>query len=329
MASPRVLLQILADGRFHAGPDLGARLGCSRAAVWKAVHSLERAGLEIFSVRGKGYRLSRPLELLDAAAIRQAMQSGRRQRLSEVSVLFETDSTNARLMAQPLPADILGRACLAESQTAGRGRRGREWISPLGGNLYLSLQWRFQRSVAEMGGLSLAVGVAVSRALAECGAEAVRLKWPNDVLAEGRKLAGILLQVSGEAEGPCDIVMGIGLNLHASHLAAAIDQPWTALEDLVPRLPGRNWLAGRLLDHLVDIAEQYDRDGLPPFADEWQRRDAFAGQAVVLHTAQGQAAGVVQGIDADGALLLADAVGAIRAFHGGEVSLRLQAAGND
>ncbi len=327
MSRSRALLQVLADGRFHAGPELGERLGCSRAAVWKAVHGLERAGLEVFRVRGKGYRLARPLELLDATAILQAMRPAYRQRLAEVEVLFETDSTNTRLLAQPLAADGLARACLAESQTAGRGRRGRSWLSPLGGNLALSLGWRFQRSMAEMGGLSLAVGVAVARALSEVGAEAVQLKWPNDLLADGRKLAGILLQVSGEAAGPCDIVMGVGLNLHPSRLATSIDQPWTTLEDLLAAPPGRNALAGRLLDHLVHAAGEFDREGLAPFVDEWRRRDAFAGRSVVLQTAQGESRGVVQGIDAEGALLLTGASGTVQAFHSGEVSLRPQGVG--
>ncbi len=323
MVLSKPLLQLLADGHFHSGNQLGERLGCSRAAVWKMIQALETTGLDIFHVRGKGYRLAQAVELLDAERILAAMPETARQSLCGLDVLFDVDSTNTYLMQRPLGVMEGGHACFAEFQRVGRGRRGRQWISPFGGNLYLSLRWRFLRGAAGLGGLSLAVGVALLRALREEGVEGLTLKWPNDILLHGRKLAGVLLEISGETTGPCEVVIGVGLNVRVTDSARqAIDQPWSDLESSLGRPIARNRLAARVLSCLIDAASQYDRNGLGSFRDEWAAADAFAGREVLLQMPAAEIAGVAQGVDGNGALILALENGERRHFYSGEVSLR-------
>ncbi len=323
MAFSKPLLELLSDGHFYSGNQLGERLGCSRAAVWKMIQALESADIDIFHVRGKGYRLARAVELLSAERILAGMSEAGRQSLSRLDVLFDVDSTNTYLIERPLQTTETGCACFAEFQRLGRGRRGRHWASPFAGNLYLSLRWRFSRGAAELGGLSLAVGVALLRALRDEGVEGLSLKWPNDILLHGRKLAGILLEISGETDGPCEVVIGVGLNVRATEFAQeAIDQPWSDLESCLGRRVARNALAAQVLTDLIGAVRQYDRDGLDSFRDEWMAADAFFGREVVLQTPAAETSGVVQGVDENGALILALKNGARQHFYSGEISLR-------
>jgi len=323
VAFSRPLLELLSDGHFYSGNQLGERLGCSRAAVWKMIQVLETAGVDIFHVRGKGYRLAQAVELLSAERILDAMSESGRQSLSGLDVLFDVDSTNTYLIERPLGAMESGRACFAEFQRLGRGRRGRQWVSPFGGNLYLSLRWRFSRGAAELSGLSLAVGVALLRTLREEGVEGLGLKWPNDILLHGRKLAGVLLEISGEANGPCEVVIGLGLNIRTTEFAQdAIDQPWSDLESSLGRRIARNALAAQVLTHLIEAARQYDVDGLDTFRDVWVAADAFSGREVVLQTPSAEISGIAQGVDENGALILALKNGGRQHFYSGEISLR-------
>lgn len=323
MAFSRPLLELLSDGHFYSGNQLGEQLGCSRAVVWKMIQALEKAGVDIFHVRGKGYRLAQAVELLNVERILNAMSEDGRQSLSGLEVLFDVDSTNTYLIERPLRAEENGRACFAEFQHRGRGRRGRHWASPFGGNLYLSLRWRFSRGGAELGGLSLAVGVALLRALHDEGVKGLSLKWPNDILLHGRKLAGVLLEISGETNGPCEVVIGVGLNVRATEFAQeAIDQPWSDLESSLGRRIARNMLAAQILTCLIGVARQYDIDGLDSFRDEWMAADAFSGREVVLQTPSAETLGVVQGVDGNGALILSLKNGAQKHFYSGEISLR-------
>lgn len=317
------ILFSLADGRFHSGEDLAQACGVSRAAIWKHVKLLrESFGLEVYSVRGKGYRLSRPLELLDEGRIRAALSEPARTRLQRLEVLHQLGSTNSHLMEQALEGAPSGYACLAEQQTAGRGRRGRQWVSPFGCNIYLSLLWRFGKGPAELSGLSLAAGLGVVRSLEQLGVEDARLKWPNDVLWDGRKLAGLLLEVAGEADGPSRVVLGLGINTRLDpEYGEMIDQPWTDLS----RIPGgtdisRNQLAARLLENLSEILQRFEQEGLQPLIGEWQRYDLYHGQPVSLRVGEKLLKGINRGINSDGALLLEQG-DKLSPFHGGEVSL--------
>lgn len=319
----QTLLTLLADGHFHSGTKLGGQIGRTRTAVWKAIQSLQSEGIDIYSIRGKGYRLAAPIELLDKESILSGLTGKARGYLQNMEVHFEVDSTNARLMEISKNHHATGYACLAERQQAGRGRRGRQWISPFGGNIYCSLLWRFPMGAAQLGGLSLAMAVAVIRALNDIGFEDADVKWPNDILVDGCKLAGILLELSGETAGPCSVVVGVGLNVRAAHQEmAAVDQPWTDLETHMNRVVARNKLAGILLGHLLSAASAYETSGLAPFLAEWQARDVYVGREVVLHQPQGQTHGVMRGVDENGALLLSNN-GELQRFHSGEVSVRL------
>ncbi len=214
-----------------------------------------------------------------------------------------------------------GSACLSEYQSAGRGRRGRGWVSPFGCNLYLSLYWRFERSMTEIGGVSIAVGTVLARALSEQAAN-VALKWPNDVLVDGKKIAGILVDVQGAADGPVDAVIGIGVNLHLpAHASRQIDQPWTDLQKQADKTVPRNQFAARLLGELLDAMQLFQRHQLSSFIPRWRQYDLYHGEQVTLFHPRRKIRGVHKGIADDGSLLL-EVNGKLCRFQSGEVSLR-------
>jgi len=318
------LLEILTDGHFHSGQVLGEELGVSRAAVWKQVQWLKDKGLELHSVPGRGYRLPQPLELLRVADVRNAMSTPASRQLVGLETHFLLDSTNSHLRKQSSNGLPSVSACLAECQTAGRGRRGRAWESPLGGGLYLSLLWRFPKGPGEIAGVSLVVGLAVLRALRALGIHGAGLKWPNDIWWEGSKLGGVLLDISGESGGPCNAVIGIGINVHLqSQTMQSVEQPWVDLHRINRGSPvSRNGLAGVLLEQLIGVLQAFEEYGLAPFIDEWQQYDLLAGRHVRLTLPDRTVAGTVQGIDTNGALMM-DANGDMQHFASGEVTLRV------
>jgi BirA family transcriptional regulator, biotin operon repressor / biotin---[acetyl-CoA-carboxylase] ligase len=324
--SPRIysLIEQLSDGRFHSGEALGQALGVSRAAVWKMIPRLEELGLEVYAVSGKGYRLAAPFVPLDQRAMLQHLTVESRQHLAGIEVLRELDSTNRYLLQAAAGGADSGTVCLAEYQYGGRGRRGRNWASPYGGNIYLSLLWRFIDGTAQLGGLSLAVAVALMRLLEELGIEKAGIKWPNDILVEGRKLAGILSDVAGESNGPCYVVIGIGMNFQMSKKQAAdIGQPWVDLSQLGLHQE-RNEVAGRLIHHLFLMLDAYQQQGLNAFIDEWRQWDLVRDRPITIHHGDKGVEGVAMGIDEQG-LLLVEHGGSIHRYASGEVSLRLLA----
>lgn len=316
-------LKILSDGAFHSGAELGARLGVTRTAVWKHIHALGKLGLDIYAVAGKGYRLAQPLEWLDAETIRAAVADDVRASLHDVEIHTQIDSTNTHLVKQAASGLASGHACLAEYQDAGRGRRGRNWVSPFGANIYLSLLWRFTLDPAQMSGLGLAVGVGIVRALQEAGMNGLALKWPNDILCNGRKLAGTLLEMSGESFGAWNVVIGIGLNCRMPERAGGIiDQPWTDVETEMGRPLSRNVLAAHLLTYGLRVLRAFQHEGLAPFLEEWQQYDAALGKTVSLRLPSEIITGTAAGIDTSGALLLTRN-GTTQRYLAGEISLRL------
>ena len=321
MSDPQQILALLADGRFHSGEDLGRALGVSRAAVWKQLVRLRRAGVPLQAVRGRGYRLPEPLELLSAAAIRRRLSAVARARLDRLDVLQETDSTSAWLRRHRAPGQTW--ACLAERQTAGRGRRGRAWVSPFAGNLYLSLGWRFEGGPAALGPLSLLAGAATAEAIeAETGV-AIGLKWPNDLYVGDRKLGGLLIELAGEPSGPCEIVLGVGINLHMPEAAARdIDQPWTDLGRHAAVRPGRNRLAAAILDGLLLALVARTAGDAQDWIAAWRQRDCLRDRPVRIYEGEQVRGGIARGIDERGALLLEDQQG-LRPVAAGEVSIRV------
>ncbi len=324
MQSRRQLLQLLSDGEYHSGETLGQALGISRMAVWKQIKALREAGVELQTLHGKGYRLPVAVELLDHELIRRAVTPATRAGLESIEVMLEIDSTNNHLRTQALQGAPSGSVCLAEQQQGGRGRRGRDWVSPFAANLYFSLLWRISAGAMALGGLSLVTGIAVARGLRCFGIEAAGLKWPNDILVHNAKLAGILIDVVGESTGPCAVVIGVGVNVRMPQSAAAgIDQPWTDLGSLTGQDDiSRNRLAACLLDQLLPAIAEFEAQGLQPFMAEWQRYDIVQGRPVDLQLANGVVSGTACGIDAGGALLV-ETAGGRRRFTSGEVSVRI------
>ena len=321
MVLPYVVIKALSDGCFHSGEALAQAAGVTRAAIWKAIRILQADyGLDIHSVRGRGYRLAQSIDLLDQDAIRQHLQDP--SRLAGLETFLTIDSTNQYLMQHPSQMVCAPWVVFAERQSAGRGRRGRTWQSPFAGNLYCSLLWRFNQINANFIGLSLVVGVAVCRLLAHLGLEQLGLKWPNDVLCQGRKLSGILIEMRGETNGPYDAVIGVGLNVRMPEDAGRqIDQPWVSLEQVAPTLPARNDLAAQLVDHMLDILPEFERHGLQPFLMEWQHLDVYRDQPVVLQLGDNRIQGIERGIDEQGALLV-EHNGKLQRYYSGEMSLR-------
>ncbi|WP_255875128.1 bifunctional biotin--[acetyl-CoA-carboxylase] ligase/biotin operon repressor BirA [Microbulbifer elongatus] len=317
----RPLLEQLADGEVHSGEALGEVLGVSRAAVWKQLQKLEAFGLQIESVKGRGYRLPGGLDLLDPAQIRAALAPVAVEQLAQLSVCDQLDSTNAQVLSALDSGQGHGLVVLAEQQTAGRGRRGRQWLSPFAAGVSLSIGWQFSGGVQRLEGLSLAVGVALARALARFDVPDVRLKWPNDVWCRGRKLAGVLLELNGDLTDRCGVVVGVGLNIRMPESATeAIGQPWIDLDRVRPGI-SRNHLVAAMLDELVPMLAAYPETGFAPWRSPWMALDQFADAEVCVHAAQQRWCGVARGVDNSGALLL-EIDGQPRVFHGGEVSLR-------
>jgi BirA family biotin operon repressor/biotin-[acetyl-CoA-carboxylase] ligase len=320
----RRLLNLLSDGEFHSGEALGASLGVSRMAVWKHLKSLREMGVDFTVVRGKGYCLPSSLELLDRDSILAAATPASVAGIDNIEVFLEVDSTNDWLREQALKGAPSGTVCVAETQLAGRGRRGRSWVSPFAANLYLSLLWRPVSGATALGGLGLVTGIALLRALRSCGIEGAGLKWPNDILVGDAKLAGVLIDVVGESNGPCIVIVGVGVNVCMPlGEAAAIDQQWTDLHHLSGdnRL-SRNALAARTLDELMPAIETFDAGGLQPFLDEWRQSDILRGRKVGLTLPNECITGTACGIDDVGALLV-DTGNGRRRFLSGDVSVRV------
>jgi BirA family biotin operon repressor/biotin-[acetyl-CoA-carboxylase] ligase len=318
------LLGLLADGELHSGEELAAALAVSRAAVWKQLRRLSEWGVDCMAERGRGYRLARPLDLLTAVAIRQALPQFAAGRLRNLDVHESLASTNdALLSVGDLPAGRFD-ACLAEFQTAGRGRRGRRWLAPFGSGLCLSVNWTFRDAPAALGALSLAAGIAVIRMLAAIGVAGAGLKWPNDIVHAGRKLGGILIDLRGEAAGPAYVVIGVGLNTRLpvqtfeALLAEGIDAVDLAALGAVPR---RSSAAATLIGELALALEEFDARGFAAFADEWHDVDALTGQAVRVLQGEQTQEGVVRGVDPDGALLV-ETGGVRRRVLSGDVTVR-------
>jgi BirA family biotin operon repressor/biotin-[acetyl-CoA-carboxylase] ligase len=324
----RRLLAILADGRFHSGEDIATALGVSRSAVWKHLNWLRAQRIELEAVRKRGYRLAHPVDLLDAVKILEILPPHARGRLMHLDTLLEVDSTNRYLGALPAPEPGVARACVAEIQSAGRGRRGRVWLAPFGSSLCVSIAWTFAEVPASFPALGLAIGVGITRALAEVGASGLELKWPNDIVWHDHKLGGILIEVRGFARGGTHVVVGIGLNVRLPpqarlELAEHHGVHAADLNDVMHReIPQRNHVAAAVLEAVPDVLVEFEARGFAPFIAEWETRDAVRGRRVRLVAGDIDVHGVASGVGADGALLL-DTGDRLERFVAGDLSLRL------
>ncbi|MCG8672342.1 MAG: bifunctional biotin--[acetyl-CoA-carboxylase] ligase/biotin operon repressor BirA [Pseudomonadales bacterium] len=315
------IVELLADGQFHSGDELGDALGVSRAAVWKQIQKLEDKGLDIFSVKGKGYKLNTPVELLSSDRIKASMSEKALPLLSNIDVQSVVSSTNDVAMRMAADGVDSGYVCLAEQQTAGRGRRGRNWVSPFGSNIYMSVVWNFYGGAAALEGLSLATGIAVAATLRNLGCEQVRLKWPNDLLIGADKLGGILLEMTGDPSGHCQVVLGLGINtLIRQGEGDGIDQAYTQLSDHGVDLP-RNDLAASVIGAVLVMLDEFSRSGFDSYHPHWAYFDAYRDKRVYVQAGSQQTRGIARGVDKTGGLLLETASG-VEVFKGGELSLR-------
>ncbi|MGB3254371.1 bifunctional biotin--[acetyl-CoA-carboxylase] ligase/biotin operon repressor BirA [Buttiauxella gaviniae] len=311
---PLTLISILADGEFHSGEQLGEQLGMSRAAINKHIQTLRDWGVDVFTVPGKGYSLPDPIQLLNEELIKSQIETG------SVAVLPVIDSTNQYLLDR-IESLQSGDACIAEYQQAGRGRRGRQWFSPFGANLYLSMFWRLEQGPAAAVGLSLVIGIVMAEVLRDLGAEDVRVKWPNDLYLNDRKLAGILVELTGKTGDAAQIVIGAGINLAMRNVATdVINQSWINLQEAGINID-RNALAIRIIKELRKALYLFEDEGLIPFLPRWELLDNFINRQVKLIIGDKEIHGISRGINEQGGLLL-EQDGVIKPWVGGEISLR-------
>lgn len=313
---PLKLVDILSDGEFHSGEQLGESLGMSRAAINKHIQTLKSWGLDIYTVTGKGYSLPAPMQLLNEEAILAQLNQ------PNLAIIPVIDSTNQYLLERMNELQS-GDACIAEYQQAGRGRRGRQWFSPFGANLYMSMYWRLEQGPAAAMGLSLVIGIVIAETLQQLGAQDVRVKWPNDLYLQDRKLAGILVELTGKTGDAAQIVMGAGINLAMRGAEAAqINQGWINLQEAGIAID-RNDLAARLINSLREALPLFEREGLAPFTERWKALDNFFNRPVKLLIGEREIHGIARGIDKQGGLLL-EQDGEVKSWVGGEISLRPQ-----
>ncbi|WP_409161729.1 bifunctional biotin--[acetyl-CoA-carboxylase] ligase/biotin operon repressor BirA [Pectobacterium sp. B2J-2] len=311
---PLKLIKILSDGEFYSGELLGEMMGMSRAAINKHIQTIRDWGIDVFTVTGKGYSLPAPMQLLDEGIILEHLPEG------EVTVLPVVDSTNQYILER-LDTLSSGDACLAEYQKSGRGRRGRQWFSPFGANLYLSLYWRLEQGPAAAIGVSLVIGIVMAEVLHKLGADGVRVKWPNDLYLKDRKLAGILVELTGKTGDAAHLVIGAGINLQMRKPASdTISQDWINLQEAGIDI-NRNMLASTLISELRNALAIFELQGLEPFIPRWEKLDNYFNRQVRLIIGNREIYGVDRGIDPQGALLLEND-GLVTPYIGGEISLR-------
>lgn len=318
-----VLLAYLSDGQFHSGEGLATKLGVSRTAIWKKIQKLNGIlPVKIISVQSKGYKIEQPITVLNKNEILGYLPVEFQRQLNQIEVLLECTSTNQYLLDRLEQNPLKNYMVLAETQTQGRGRRGRHWVSPFASNIYMSVSWQMDISIAEMAGLSLVVAISVARALQKFEIKNVMLKWPNDVYVDSKKLAGVLLELRGESNSPCNAIIGIGVNVNMPNdVAGEIDQPWVDMQQLLKKPVNRNEVAAMVLNELIPRLQQFNHSGFSGFMAEWNSLDLLAGKAINIegHTQLGE--GVASGVDKHGALLV-EHKGKLQALYSGEVSIR-------
>nr|WP_154247450.1 bifunctional biotin--[acetyl-CoA-carboxylase] ligase/biotin operon repressor BirA [Kangiella sp. HZ709] len=310
------IIQLLSDGQCHSGQKLAEELEVSRAYVWKLIQQLQEYGLELESVSGKGYLWQSPSALLDSKKFIMAL--GALNISHEYDFLM--DSTNQRLKEKFKDKHLV----ITEYQTAGRGRRGRNWQSPLATNLYFSYGWKTEQPVQQLGGLSLVVGISIVEALDIMGFEKLQLKWPNDVRVEQQKLAGILVELTGDAAGDLEVIIGIGLNVNMQSQQETIEQEWTSLANLSGRSIDRQAILVFVLKQLQINLKLFEQEGFAAFQQSWNQYDESFNKRVEVHQSNGVLHGTAKGVNKSGALLL-EYNNEIKPIFAGEVSLKVEA----
>ncbi|WFQ78811.1 bifunctional biotin--[acetyl-CoA-carboxylase] ligase/biotin operon repressor BirA [Xenorhabdus sp. SF857] len=314
LSIPLKLIKVLSDGEIHSGQQLGQELGMSRAGINKHIQTIREWGVEVLTLPGKGYRFPAPMNLLDKEVIENYLPN------DHIEVIPVIDSTNQYILENLAELDS-GDACVAEYQYAGRGRRGRKWVSAFGRNLYLSMYWRLEQGPAAAIGLSLVVGIILAEVLNRQGAERIKVKWPNDLYLDDKKLAGILVELTGKTGDAAHVVIGIGMNISmSSDQQRSINQNWTNLQQSGTIIE-RNKLVSEIIIELKKSLMQFENEGLTSFISRWFELDNFINRSVKLIIGDREVHGIARGIDQQGALLL-DINSVVTPYIGGEISLR-------
>jgi BirA family transcriptional regulator, biotin operon repressor / biotin---[acetyl-CoA-carboxylase] ligase len=320
------LIKLLGDGQFRSGEELGELLAISRTGIWKYIKKIEQLGVNVETVKGKGYRLKNKLNLLDQHKIQSLFSPVSKSEIKTLNVFASINSTNSYLMQKE---NIKGEVCLAEMQTAGRGRRGREWVSPFAQNIYISMGWCFGSGISAVKGLSLAVGISMINALREHVSANIQLKWPNDIVtyAENQqgyqKLAGVLIELRGDLSGFCELIIGVGINYDMCLADVEISQPWIDLRKLSNHeLPERNVLVASIINHLSGLLVEYEQKTFSFYRKQWESLCVHQGRMICVSQGEKLTQGVYLGLTDDGALILVKDTGEQLIFDGGEVSIR-------
>lgn len=310
------LVTLLNDGERHDGETIGEKLKITRSAIWKLVKKLESYGVLIEAIKGKGYLLLESLILLEPKRIKQALVENK----VSIEVFESIDSTADHLKSLPRSSEV--KVCLAEHQTKGRGRLSREWHSPFGKNVYFSMQYRFEKDISELSGLSLVVGLAIRKTLADFKVgDQFRVKWPNDIVYDGKKLAGILIDIQAESHGVCDALISTGINVNMKQDVQAITQPWTSLINILGHAVDRNILVAKLINYLIQYIQKFEQRGLEAFMEEWLAVDALLEKKITIDNFKQKISGIVKGINSKGHLLLQLPDGKTQAFSSGDVTI--------
>ena len=314
------ILKILSDGKFHSGEELAKEFGISRASIFEDVNKLDDAGIEIQRIRGRGYRLPHRWDRLSEREIGKEL--GEQHSKFTLEILDHAASSNTILLQRAALRAASGHVVAVELQTSGKGRLGRRWHSGLGNGLTFSLLWRFDCSLNELSGISLAVGVAILRALNKLGARGIRLKWPNDVLTTQGKLGGVLIESQGDMLGPATVVIGIGLNYQLpDKITSQIDQPATCLSEVMDEVPSRSKMLAVLLCELSTILEKYCIEGFASLHSEWEENHLYQGKNIKLQLPDGRIAeGISLGVTGLGAIRIQTEQGECK-YNSGEIGI--------
>lgn len=314
------ITELLSDGQYHDGTSIGRQLGITRAAVWKLIKKLEHYGIPLNSLKGKGYRLESPLILINPDKIKNNLDNSS----VHLDILEKVGSTNDYLKKFTIQNNKM-RVCIVETQIQGKGRLGRQWYSPFGENIYLSILYPFERDVSELSGLSLVVGLAICQAIesiVDLKDTPLKMKWPNDILIDQKKLAGILIEVQAETNGVCQAIIGVGINVNMSNASEKdIGQPWSSLLKVTGQHQDRNILCAVLIGMVIDYLERFSSSSLPAFIEEWKTRDCLTNNTIAVISGNQRLEGVCIGVNEQGRLLLKTANQVIQACSSGDTTL--------
>ncbi len=310
------IVDILNDGQCHDGTTIGAKLNISRNAVCKVIKKLTDYGIKISSRKNTGYILQEPLNMLKQSEIVQGLLD----KETEIIIAESLDSTNDYLKS--FYGSEKNIVCLAEHMSQGKGRLNRSWHAPFGQNIYLSYLCRFQKDVSELAGLSLIVSLAILKTIDKLKLPApLQVKWPNDVVCHGQKLVGSLIELQAEANGTCQVIIGIGINVNMLDGDHKITQDWTSLRKILGSYIDRNELCSSLINNLIAYIKRFEHNGLSDFMEEWEQSDCLYGQQINLKCMEQAFTGTMEGINRQGNLLLRLEDGSVKAFSAGDTTL--------